>query len=227
MGFATQHQQRPTDPDGSLFKLHWFKTYRLNEAGDAYQFLGGSFVHVGDCVTFFVVDPATGKGPGGDFTAVGVFAVTPDGRVLLLDMLNARIPIENLAGEVRRLANQWRPEFAAVEANGFQIQVAREIRDKAGLTVREVHPNLGSGPQKSKLVRAQKAIVMAEAGDIWIPAGSEPWVDSYTDELAAFTGEEGGVDNQVDVTAYACHLVEQVAPGEAGEPFILSRRFRP
>jgi len=114
----------------------------------------------------------------------------------VLEALSARHPIEAFPREIGRAVKAWGAEYVACEANGFQLYVARDLR-AAGLVVRELSPE-----GKSKLVRAQKALVLAEGGRVWLPREGD-WVQPYVDQLTTFTGEEGGQDELVDCTAYA------------------------
>jgi predicted phage terminase large subunit-like protein len=226
VGYAQQHQQRGTSPEGRHFKEQWFRPYRLNVTGDGYLFPDGSIAIRDDLVVYMVIDPATGKGATGDLTAVGVFAVhTQSGRVLVLDMVSRRMPIagagdgvEDLMTLVRRLARQWGCDFAAVEADGFQSSVAEKV-EATGLSVREV-----SHEGKGKLTRAQSAIIAAEAGDVWVSSDAD-WVGPFLEELCAFTGIGAAeVDNQVDVLSYAIAEAERIVPAACDEPFPLGRK---
>lgn len=221
LGYGAQHLMNPTDPEGSHFKPTWFGFFAWNESLDVLHFPDGTAIVRGDCVIFLMVDPATGKGATGDFTAIGTFALTPSGRLCVLDMVNDRIPVQELPRTVSRLVKQWGPEFVGVEANGFQVTVANAIKAETGLPIKEMLPNLGEGSGKSKFVRAQRAIIMAEAGDIWVP--EEKWTQDFLDELAAFTGEEGGLDNRTDTLAYAAHIGEQLREREDTGPIVVGR----
>lgn len=229
VGYAQQHQQRGTTPEGLHFKEHWFKPYRLNEASDGYFFLDGSMALKSDTVNFLVIDPATGKGSTGDMTAVGVFGVhVPTRRMLVLEMVSRRMPIagavegdDDLMKLTARMVKQWGCAFVAVESDGFQASVAEKVED-LGVSVRWV-----SHENKGKLTRAQAAIIMAEAGDIWIPADGPDWLDPFMEELCSFTGQgTNEVDNQVDTLSYAVMEAERIAPPDSDLPMVLGQRNR-
>lgn len=222
VGYAQQHQQRGTAPDGKYFKEEWFAPFILNDAGDGFVFpCDGRMVLRPDCVVFLVIDPATGSGPTGDLTAVGVFAYSPDtGRLMILEMVSRLIPIANgsaddLVSITRRWMKKYDAAFVSVESDGFMYAVAKEIREQTGVPVREI-----SHENKGKLTRAQQAIIMAEAGDIFIPPDAD-WVVDFLEELTSFTGQgTNEIDNQVDVLAYACKEAERMSPGN-DEPMSL------
>ena len=225
VGYAQQHQQRGTSPEGKHFKEHWFKDYVLNDAGDGYVYPDGSSAIKDKIIPYIVIDPATGKGPTGDFTGVGVFAADlRHDRMLILEMVSQRMPIaganeglDDLMKVVKRLSKQWRCEFAAVESDGFQASVAEKV-EGLGLSVRYV-----SHEGKGKLTRAQSAIIMAEAGDIYLPHDST-WRQEFLDELCSFTGMgTSEVDNQVDTLSYAVQEYLRLLP-DAGTPMVLGAR---
>ncbi len=200
--WAALYDQEPFPEGGNLFKpdrMSWYE-----DLGDGYRLQNGTVWPYGHCHRFAVVDPSVGKKTDADPTAMGVFAQTPDDFLLVLDMVSERIPIPQLVPRLDGLCRKWGAEYAAVEANGFQIQVVREIKDKTRLVIREVHPH-----GKSKLVRAFPAIVRMEAGALALPRGEAAWKGEYIGELARWTGDERELDNQVDVTAYAVREMVQ------------------
>jgi predicted phage terminase large subunit-like protein len=208
------YQQEPFPEGGNLFKpdrMSWYE-----DLGDGYRLQNGTIWPYGHCHRFAVVDPSVGRKTDADPTAMGVFAQTPDDFLLTLDMVSERIPIPQLVPRLDGLCRKWGAEYAAVESNGFQIQVVREIRDKTRLVIREVHPH-----GKSKLVRAFPAIIRMEAGAIAVPRLDMPWKGDFIGELARWTGDERELDNQVDVLAYAVREMVQgknIFPDKAVEP---------
>ncbi len=215
-GYASQHGQDPPQEEGVHFKPHWFKTFRMSNARDTYHFLDGTYVVASECMKFTIIDPATGKGPHGDATAIVDFAVTQGGKLLILDATSRVIPLPELTLEVGRHIKAWNPEFIGCEANGFQIEVARKIREKCRITVKEIDPE-----GKSKLVRATKAIIMAEAGDILLNVDGMDWMETLIDQLTTFTGiVEGESDDLVDCVSYGAKEAE-VFLFDPGEPMVL------
>ncbi len=227
VGYAHQHQQRGTAAEGKHFKEEWFDHYSPNDPGDGFVFAGdGRMGLIRDTVTFLIIDPATGKGPTGDLTAVGAFRLDLlSDRLMVLEMVSKLIPIsdgsdEDLLSIVKRMVNRYGAEFVGVESDGFQRSVAEKIRDELHVVVREI-----SHQNKGKLTRAQVAIIKAENGDIYVPPDAD-WVVDFLAELTSFTGlGTNEIDNQVDVLSYACAEAERMSAGEA-EPMILGKGRR-
>ena len=210
--FAGLYGMRPKRGDGNMFKAGWFPAYRPSRPWDAFTFLDGKSVARNDCIIVAILDPATGKGPYGDNSAIGIFAFAPGGIILVLDMIAERIPLESLARELQRMADRWNAEYVAVEANGFQVSVCNEFRK---ISRRPVHERSHEG--KSKLVRAIPAMTKAEAGLIRIPGLADAvWTEKFLDEITSFTGRGDEKDDQVDVLSMAVAEESRFA-AEAGE----------
>lgn len=217
-GYAAQHGQHPQEQDGVHFRPEWFRLrYTLVETRDALEFPNGKRVVLADCIRFTAFDPSTGK-TGSDPQGLMSLAWTPGGDLVVLDAESARFAIEQFPREITRRYRQWGSEYIICESNGFQIYVARDLRD-AGLTVREMTPE-----SRSKLARAQRAIILAETGRIWLPREGD-WVEPLIEQLTTFTGEDGGTDDLVDCLAYAA-LDTIRFDGEFEEPIGVLRRKR-
>jgi predicted phage terminase large subunit-like protein len=217
--YNSLYQGRPVAREGNHFKGAWFNArYSFNTHRDVIHFPDGTFAIYKDCLKFIMIDPATGKGPTGDLTGIGTFAVTLKGRICILDMISDRMGTEAILPACRRLIAQWGGEFIGIEDAGFQSEIAREIRKETAFSVKLI-----SHESKSKLVRAQRAILAAEQGNLWMPAEGK-WVDGCIDELCSFTGRGDECDNQVDVVSYGVIEATQSGVGEFDEPMILGKR---
>jgi len=205
-GYAAQHQQRPAPKGGALFKRGWFKRYHL-ENGDAIIRQGKPDVlALKDLAKFVIVDGGASSKQTSDPTAIVVFGVTssatPD--LLVLDVTRERLEWEDIVPMLQDVCLAWHPDWVGIESNGFQVGFSRVARDKSRFPhipqVRELKPE-----GKGKAARAAPAIIMAEAGEIYIPDDSamNPWVEHFEEEHYAFTGKEGGVDDVVDCVSYA------------------------
>jgi predicted phage terminase large subunit-like protein len=202
MWFQAMYQQSPTLAAGNLFRRSWFKQYVID--GDRYLLDGGRAVDRRECYRFAVVDPAASEKQSADYTAIGVFMVTPQNDLLVLDMVRERLGVEGIVPRLRLLAERYNPGFVIMEANGFQVALAKEARRTPGIpAVREVTPE-----SRSKLVRATPAIIRAESGQIFLPERAA-WVEAFLEELATFTGMEDRHDDQVDVLAYAARQISK------------------
>lgn len=203
--FPALYQQRPVPMGGALFKAEWFTNtrfawlgtpggecegYRLRTTGRSYR--------AGDCPRFMIVDPSLGKKDAGDPQGFGVFAVTPTDQLLTLRAKSMRIHFERLVDEIADWYETWRPDFIGMEANGFQVLLAREARANPRIRcpIREIDPK-----GKSKLVRGIPAVETAANGNVFVP--DEDWVAPFIEELTEWTGAEDDRDDRVDILSYA------------------------
>jgi predicted phage terminase large subunit-like protein len=209
---------------GRHFDTSAWPRYRFHPADRNAVLLPGDVpLPLADCDVFAVMDPSTGKAAaagGGDYNAIGVAALTPAQDLLILDVSRKRLPTSQVVGELARVCRRWRPWFVAVEANGFQVFVAAAAADTPGVApVREVTPE-----GKSKLARAQPAMIRADRGKVLLPERGEPaapWLDDFESEITFFTGDPklDASDDQLDVLAYLALCVDRYnMVGEEGEP---------
>jgi predicted phage terminase large subunit-like protein len=213
--FAGMYQQLPTPDGGNHFKEHWFGK-RFDDAGK-YWLPGDSVNSVGqvadlprrfskaDCAVFVTCDPAASEHNSADHTAIGVWTVTPENDLLLLDVVRGRFGVDRIVPELLAVCRRWKPGWIALEANGFHVAIAQAARRVPCMApIRQI-----SHEGKGKLVRATPAIILAESGRLWLPRSAE-WLKPFIDELLCFTGRDDRADDQVDMTAYAAWQVRQV-----------------
>lgn len=227
--YSSLYDQEPTPEGGAIFHADWFRRFKMFEDNDGVpegvRYTDtGQVVLFSHCVTFIIVDPALGKKRTGDDVAIGVFAITPSGDLLVLHILARLLPVEQIVAELRSVVNAWpAAQFIGMEANGFQVTVATAARKALSpKIVREIDPK-----STSKITRAVPAIELASGGRIRIPAdGEAEWVGKYLTELCQWTAQDGDRDNQVDVTAYAgLEVVGRYAGNPADEGMVVTKRY--
>jgi hypothetical protein len=211
--FAALYQQSPTIDGGNHFKSKWFESTRYLDGGDYWLLNGRKFMKA-ECQVFITSDPNASEKKSADDCGNAVWAVTPHQDLLALWVGAEPLGIDRIIPEWLRLANTYNPSFIGAEADGFQVSLVKEARRTKGMPpVREL-----SHSGKGKLVRATEAIIMAEAGKIWLPRDNEPWVQPFIDELCRFTGKDDPKDAMVDCTAYAAWCVHRLDMDEIVEP---------
>jgi predicted phage terminase large subunit-like protein len=159
------------------------------------------------------MDPAGGTSSSADFTAIGLFAVTPDNFLLLLHMDRTRTAFEEIQHRLKEVCEGWPLAYVLAESALLQKAIVRQARRLPGLPpIREVNP----ADKGNKLVRAIPALVAVEGGQVRFRDPTEAeWWDDFQTELLAFTGKDGDRDDQVDVLAYAV-MEWQTGPAAAG-----------
>lgn len=230
--------------EGGRFKKNWFRefvvepdrygnpTYKWTNAdvdgvihnGWPTCPIGG--IPVSTCWNLITVDPAASNEDKNDYTAIGVFAVTPTGEILTLEIVRERLSIEQIVPKIEQLCYDYQPQFVGIEDVAFQLGIVREGQRSLGVAVERLKPE-----GKGKLVRATPAIIRASEGQIFVPKdepkGKFPWLEDYLAELVQFTGDEK-MDSHDDCCFVAGTLIstlsgdvpiEQVKIGD----FVLSR----
>jgi predicted phage terminase large subunit-like protein len=220
--WAAQYKGVPSTPEGNHYKRSWFKRFR--NLGDAYQICeGGELFLKRECVHFLICDPAAAGKPTSDATAVLRFALTPAlrpghaptvPRLLVVMAHREKLRFEEIAP---RLLAIWREDKSAawvgIEVESVFDAIAREAL-RLGVPVRRL-----KAEGKSKFVRAMPSFARCEAGQVLLPEYGA-WVEPLLDELAAFTGLDGGQDDQVDCLAYGAQLLTDEACNPSFRPYV-------
>lgn len=220
-------QQEPQDEEGGHFRPATWPLY--DDLGDAWSVQEDAatgrrrtIVMKNDVIILVTVDWATSERKTSDYTAMGVFGIIPDGRMLILDMVNERLRLEQCVPRLAQLCRVWRPQQVAVEAQGFQAALANDCRRYPEIPEpRRLQPE---SKANAKLRRALPAIVMGENKRIHMPsqatatlmrvagATQTHWSEEFVAQLQAFTGIDDDHDDMVDCLAYACQVAQQLKP---------------
>ena len=191
-------QQEPEDEASAHFKPRQWPRYA--DTGDAYAFsepgAPREIILKRDILVFTTVDWAWSTKQTADYTAVITFGLTPDARLLILDVVNQRYRPEQLAPAIAGVCRKWHPSMVAVEA-GHPTLSSEYRRHPEIPEVRWLSPE-----SRDKLQRALPAIVMGENGRICLPQHTKPWEEGYCNQLASFTGVNDDHDDLVDATSY-------------------------
>jgi predicted phage terminase large subunit-like protein len=205
--FAGMYQQTPTAPEGNFFRRASFRYWRPMPAwNDGRQRIDceGTPVTLDDCWRFATVDVAASTRTSADFTVIAVWAVTPEGFLVLLDRARARVEMHDHFALLPPLAATWRFDQAYVEKVFYSSTFVKDAQ-AAGYAIAEVIADT------DKVTRAIPAAGRIHAGRVWFPAEA-PWLDEWCDELAIFP--QGAHDDQVDTFSYAARvLVNEWTPG--------------
>jgi len=83
--------------------------------------------------TFIGVDPASSTSEKADNTVIFVIGVTPDNKVLLLDIFAEKITPTDQVGKIFEYVRKYRPKHVTVETQGYQLALADWLREKMRL----------------------------------------------------------------------------------------------
>lgn len=204
--WAALYQGHPSPAAGGLFKRAHMRYWsplppdptRHGLLSGARIDLGGRAIHLDDCWRFLTVDLAASEKTSADWTAVGVWALSLDNDLIMLDGARARIEESAHWDLVRPLKEKWNADVVYVESRMFGTTMVYEAA-KGGILVKELKADT------DKVTRALPATVRAENGRLWLPTLTVmPETAKWVDELVSFPN--AAHDDCVDVVAYAARV---------------------
>ena len=191
--FYSQYQQEPIAMGGGLFKLSWFRYYQ-DVKDQPYRRI------------FITADTACKTKEWNDFTAIGVWGVTQNRRLRLLDFVHGRFEIPELLNVFNNLWEKWKSGIGSCRCSAIYIedkasgtQVIQTLRRKGGLPIMPVTP------EKDKLTRALDAIPQIAAGNIELPESeNHPLSKEILVDIVGFSADMSHkFDDSVDCMLYA------------------------
>lgn len=198
------YQQRPSPQSGGLFKRAWFRYYE--DDGEFYRLVkpsGPVAVRQSDCWRCITVDPAVSEKQTADYFALGVWAVTPDRDLVLLDVVHEHLAGPDQVPLISRLNDRYQPNWIGVESVAYQLALVQSLV-RTGAPVREVRAD------RDKVARAQLPATRFSAGTVFFPKDA-PWLKALENELIVFPN--GRNDDLVDMISIAANeLASSVVP---------------
>jgi predicted phage terminase large subunit-like protein len=172
------YQQRPSPPEGGMFKRHWWRRY--DQPPERFDIVTQSWDMTFRDTTSgsFVVGQVWGaKGP----------------KHYLLDQIRERLDFVTTLERFRALSKRWPNAIAKLvedKANGPAVisALSNEIGGIISIT-----------PRGGKEARAASCTPIVEAGNVYLPLRADWGVDEFIEEHAAFPS--GAHDDQVDATS--------------------------
>ena len=187
--FAQEYLAEFVEAGQGLLKPEWIKYFK--EKGGT-LFASGENVNLYDCTRFCTVDLATSIQEGADYTVIASFAITPKGKVLVLDVVRERMEAPDIIPKIRQKMAQYDLQWVGMERAGFQLSLI-QFAKRDGLAVKELRAD------KDKVSRAMPLAARMEAGDIFFRQGA-PWLVEVERELMSFP--VGHHDDIVDAIGY-------------------------
>lgn len=206
--YGAQYQHRPIPAGGDRFKsstfLYWKKTHipymiELNHKDGRKE-----YIRIDRVEKFISGDLAAETKTENDFTCFGLWALTNNMEIILLDRVKIK---ENEKGIISNLKSMFAdqrfgripPGVVYLEANGVGKPIAQNAED-AGLPVVQINVH------KDPRARTATAVVRTEGGQVFFPDYDiAPWMHDFTSELLGFPAASH--NDQVSMFAIAANSV--------------------
>jgi predicted phage terminase large subunit-like protein len=154
---------------------------------------------------------AISTGERSDFTAVIVFAVSPERDIFIIDVIAERIAPNKHIDVIKNIYLSHNLTLIGIESVQYQtalIQNAREI----GLPVKELRPD------KDKFSRAIPMSALVESGKVFFKSNAA-WLGDFEHELTAFPNS-----NHDDMTDAFAYIWQMLSYNSGLMPISLSRK---
>lgn len=193
--WSSVFQQAPTSAEGGMFLRRDWRFW--SGLKDRQLRLGTKVVDLRGCSRFITMDLATSTKTSADFTVASVWAISPDGDLILLERTRERVTEAGHFDMVEVLRNRWMERFDVtyVESRMFGTTMVYAA-GRAGIPIQELQAD------RDKLTRALPAADLVRQHRVWIPDAE--WIDVWLDEHADFPN--AAHDDQVDTLAYAARV---------------------
>lgn len=195
---SAQLLQNPTADNAQGFRREWLRHFDT----------AGGFNAMNRAL---LVDPASEKKKGSDYTAIVVVAKGPDRNYYALDWIRDRLNLAERAAAALRMHRKWRPQMVGWEKYGMQsdIEYVRQVQERENYRffVQEL-PKPGD-PQIAKHDRIRRLVPIFAEGRFYLPTQLHyTQYDGRTIDLVeSFINEElmpfpvGGHDDVLDAMA--------------------------
>lgn len=185
---------------GLMFKRDWMKFYERAPA-DLAIYLSSDYAVTEDA---------------GDWTEHGVFGLDHAGNLYVLDWWSGQTSPETWIEAALRLAKLWKPRMwfdeAGVIRRAVDGAINKRMRETGIFVARESLPSASN-----KAARALGIAARFSAGAVYLPTGPD-WSTRLVNQLCAFNGEDGRVDDMVDVCSLIGRGLDEMADGYAPAP---------
>lgn len=193
-------------PNGDIFLRDWF---RYAQEKNGFYRTEKAVVAVNECSRFATVDLAISEKLSADYTVICIWALTPNGHLILLDLWRGRIDAPTTISRIKTLYAKYDLDWVGVEDVGYQRSIIQQL-------ILEDVTAKGLKPSGDKVARAQAASIRFEAGMVHLMDGE--WRNDLEREMLAFPNAPH--DDMVDAVSYGCFAASRYARGKLGTPAV-------
>lgn len=198
------YMQTPVAAEGNLFSRADFRYWsyarpdprRSDPVGGYRVTVDGVDLFLGDMTRFITMDLAESTKASADWTVASVWAITMDGRLLLIDRRRQRIAEAAHADMLKPLCSRWAAPDVYVERGFIGTTLVRDAT-QAGIRIQPLTAD------KDKVTRAIPAANRVRSHMAFWPDFVD-WLDEWSDEIAGFP--TWAHDDQLDTFAYAARI---------------------
>ncbi len=148
--WATEWDNEPQPESEKKFRREWFKFFELED------------VDLSNLRKVMAIDPATGK-EAGDYSAVVVTGLAPNGLIYTLDAWGKKISDLDLIAKIISMFKIWRPSVILFEINVFQ-EIYKNMLLREAMREGLILPVIGQKQTGNKQFRISKLSPLVEAG---------------------------------------------------------------
>lgn len=193
--WSALYQQTPTLEDGNLFKREWIHEVDHLPPVESMRFYGGADYAV--------------TSNGGDYTAIAIVGLDPDGNLYLVDLWREQASSDKWVDAYCDLVIRWRPMGFAEETGQIRSGVGpfleRRAQERRAYCVREQFPTRGDKAVRAQSIRARIAMQGLRI------LKSAPWKTDLINEMVSFP--VGKHDDMVDALGLVGQLLDKMLPG--------------
>ena len=140
--WLSMYQQQPRSQEGDEFKRNYLRYYERTPQ----EVARGMTVYI-------LVDAASSKKKGSDFTAMAVIGIGADGNKYLLDGVRDKLKLSERAAKLMELHRKWRPRTVGYEQYGQMADVEHIMTVMESENYRFPIQTLGGRMRKEERVR--------------------------------------------------------------------------
>lgn len=155
--FLSMYQQRPREETGDEFKEEYLLRYTKFPSEIA---MGMNL--------YLMVDPASSKKKGSDYTVMMIVGLGTDGNYYLIDAIRERLKLSERASKLIEMHQEWRPNETGYEKYGKDSDIEHIQGVQEGINYRFHIHELG-GNQLAKVERIRRLLPDLEAGKWYFP----------------------------------------------------------
>jgi len=198
------YMQQPVAAEGNLFNRTDFRYWQYAEPDRSHHdpvqgyrvSINGVALHLGDMTRFITMDLAESLKRSADWTVASVWAISLDGKLILLDRKRQRVGESDHWSMVEPLCRRWAAPTVYVEKGFIGSTLIRDAT-KAGARIEPVTADT------DKLTRAIPAANRVRSHEVFWPEFVD-WLDEWEDEIAGFP--TWAHDDQLDTLSYAARI---------------------